>query len=89
MISPKTRTGWGSPFIKNGIYSIAQNATEFVNLWLDKRKSVTKFKSRYELVYVNIKMQKVDLTNSNQKLKLSDYVIRMKVSKYILFKEHI
>ncbi len=43
---------------KNGIYSIARNATEFVNFWMNKRRSVTSFESRYELVYVNIKMQK-------------------------------
>ncbi len=43
---------------KNRIYSIAQNTMKFVNLWMNKKKSVTKFESRYELMYVNIKTQK-------------------------------
>ncbi len=46
---------------KNRIYSIARNTMKFVNLWMNKKKSVTKFESRYELVYVNIKTQKYGL----------------------------
>ncbi len=47
----------GQDLRKNGIYSIERNATEFVIFWMNKR-SVTKFESQYELVYVNIKTQK-------------------------------
>ncbi len=63
---------------KNGIYSIAQNAMEFANFWMNKRRSVTELELLYELVYVNIKTQKVGL-NMNPALSVS-------LSKYELWR---
>ncbi len=45
-------------------YSISRNSTEFVIFWMNKKRFVTEFKLRYELVYVNIRMQK-DCLNIN------------------------
>ncbi len=55
---------------KNWIYSIAQNAMEFDNFGMNKRRSVTELELLYELVYVNIKTQKVGL-NMNPALSVS------------------
>ncbi len=46
---------------KNGIYSIARNATEFIHFGMNKRRFVTSFELQYELVYVNITIKKYGL----------------------------